>query len=55
MYEGYYDEMTQIQREITEECMEYGENIQRAQDEGWFYSDEDSTEISGVPQLLPCR
>ncbi len=36
MYEDYDDEIAQIQREITEECMEYGENIQRSEDEDWF-------------------
>lgn len=45
MNEDYDGEMAQIQREITEECMEYGENTQRSEDEGWFYPDEDDTEI----------
>ena len=41
-YESYENEMTQIQREITEECMEYGENMQRSEEDGWFYDDGDS-------------
>ncbi len=44
MYEDYDGEMEQIQREISEECMEFGENMQRSEDEGWFYSDEDAEE-----------
>ena len=42
MYEesAYEDEMNEIRREIQEECQEYGENMQRSEEEGWFYSDE---------------
>ena len=42
---AYDDEMNQIQQEIQEECQEYGENMQRSEDEGWFYSDEDGDEL----------
>ena len=42
--EDHDGEMEQIQREISEECMEFGENMQRSEDEGWFYSDEDAEE-----------
>lgn len=44
--DDYNDEMAQIQREITEECMEYGENMQRSEDEGWFYPDGDDAEVT---------
>lgn len=36
---AYEDEMNDIRQEIQEECEEYGENMQRSEDEGWFYSD----------------
>jgi hypothetical protein len=42
---AYDDEMNQIQQEIQEECQEYGENMQRSEDEGWFYSDEDGDQL----------
>jgi hypothetical protein len=35
-------EMALIQRDIPEECMEFGENMQRSADEGWLYPDEDA-------------
>ena len=39
---AYEDEMNEIRREIQEECQDYGENMQRSEDEGWFYPDEDA-------------
>ena len=39
---AYEDEMNEIRQEIQEECQEYGENMQRSEDEGWFYSDGDA-------------
>ncbi len=39
---AYEDEMNDIRQEIQEECQEYGENMQRSEDEGWFYSDDNS-------------
>ncbi len=41
-YESYENEIAQIQREITEECMEYGENMARSDENGWFYPDDDT-------------
>ena len=38
--EDYDGEMEQIQRDIPEECMEFGENMQRWEDEGWLYPDD---------------
>lgn len=38
---AYEDEMNEIRREIQEECQEYGENMQRSEDDGWFYSDDE--------------
>ena len=35
------EELGRIHSEIQEECQEYGENMQRSEDEGWFYPDED--------------
>ena len=35
------EELGRIRSEIQEECQEYGENMQRSEDEGWFYPDED--------------
>ena len=40
---AYEDEMNEIRREIQEECQEYGENMQRSEDEGWFYPDGDDS------------
>ncbi len=39
---AYEDEMNEIHQEIQEECQEYGENMQRSDEEGWFYSDGES-------------
>ena len=36
------EEQAQINQEIIEECQEYGENIHRSDEEGWFYPDEES-------------
>ncbi len=38
-YEQYYDE---VMSEIAEELAEYAENIDLAEEEGWFYADGDS-------------
>ncbi|GJQ33872.1 MAG: hypothetical protein HBSAPP04_27110 [Ignavibacteriaceae bacterium] len=35
---NFYDEETM--QEILEECQEYAENFQRAEEDGWFYPDE---------------
>ena len=40
--EDYENEIAQLQREITEECMEYGENMARSDEDGWFYPDDDT-------------
>jgi hypothetical protein len=40
--EDYDGEMEQIQRDIPEEGMEFGENMQRSEDEGWLYPDDDA-------------
>ena len=44
MYEEtvYEDEMNEIRWQILEECQEYGENIHRSDEEGWFYDDGDA-------------
>jgi hypothetical protein len=38
----YGEEQAQINREIIEECQEYGENMHRSDEEGWFYPDDES-------------
>jgi len=38
---AYEDEMYQNRQEIWEEYQEYAENVQRSEDDGWFYPDED--------------
>ena len=40
-YPEEMDEIARIHSEIQEECQEYGENMQRSEDEGWFYPDDD--------------
>lgn len=37
----YEDEVNETHREIQEECQEYGENTQRSENDGWFYSNGD--------------
>lgn len=45
-YEYEYDcEMEETNREITEECMEYQENMNRSEEEGWFYPDGDEEDL----------
>lgn len=39
--EDYQDQIDEIQREILQECMEYGEDMARSDEEGWFYADND--------------
>lgn len=43
--EDYDDEMAEAQREILEEGAEYAENWQRSEEDGWFYSDNDESEV----------
>lgn len=35
-----FAELEEIHREILEECMEYGENMARSEEDGWFYPEE---------------
>ena len=44
MYEesAYEDEMNDIRRDIQEDCQEYGENMHRSDEDGWFYDDGDA-------------
>ncbi|MDP2792909.1 MAG: hypothetical protein Q8O25_02320 [Sulfurisoma sp.] len=37
-YDAYQDE---VMREIREEAMDYATNVQRSEEGGWFYSDDD--------------
>ena len=37
-YDAYQDE---VMREIRDEAMEYAANVQRSEEDGWFYSDID--------------
>ena len=39
--DDYQDQMDETQREILEECMEYGEDMARSDEDGWFYADDD--------------
>lgn len=43
--EDYDSDMYEAQREILEECDEYAENWQRSEEDGWFYSDEDESDV----------
>jgi len=39
-YENDFDhEQSLVQRDVMEECMEYGDNMARSEEEGWFYAD----------------
>lgn len=38
------EQLAETQREILEECNEYAENCWRAENDGWFYSDDDGND-----------
>jgi len=41
-YESDYDhELALVLRDVMEECMEYGDNMARSEEDGWFYADVD--------------
>ena len=41
-YDAYQAEVT---REIREEANEYADNVHRAEEDGWFYPDEDGADV----------
>ena len=34
-------ELSLVQREVMEECMEYADNVARSEEDGWFYADDE--------------
>jgi hypothetical protein len=43
-YDEYDAEQEEVMHDILEESEEYADNLQRSEDEGWFYPDEDDGE-----------
>ena len=41
-YDEYDPQQHEVMQDIRDEATEYGENVHRAEEDGWFYSDCDS-------------